>query len=115
MPKFTDHAAPILSAGPAISDEQRSDLWSLFHVSKDPAELAQHLSELPLRGDFKDDLIRAKRKPALEPDDTDKVMGVLNHMSAMDSRVLEAAESHPLVLKALIAAHGGSENESRES
>jgi len=98
MSKFTDHAAPLLKNEPSLDDSQRADLWSLFHQSADANELAGHLSELSLRGNLKGDLIRAKRKPATEPDDLDRAVALIHRMAAIDSKVLDTAEKHPHVL-----------------
>lgn len=106
-PKFRDQAFDFLQRAP-LTDDQRADIWDLFHSSTSANELSDHLKELPLPAALKQDLVQAKLKPAIEPDDSEKVMAILNHMKAMDPRVLEVAEKHPHVLKAVTdAAHGG--------
>ena len=57
--KFTDHAFPVIAQEPGLSDENRADIWSLFHTAKDTTELAQHLSSLPLHPMMKADLLKA--------------------------------------------------------
>jgi len=111
MSTFRDRAAPILRSAiiPPLTQDQKADIWDLYHQSADANELAGHLSELNLHPELKQQLIEAKRKPAMEPDDTDKALGVLNHMSTMDPKVLDLVEQHPNVLKVFLAAHGGKE------
>lgn len=96
---FIDHAVPILAGDPAITDEQRADLHDIFHGSKDPAELAQHLQPLAVPDDTKRKLYEAK-KLTIPP-----MVEVLNQMAKIDPQALDLAETHPNVLKALTAAN----------
>jgi hypothetical protein len=101
---FLDHAAPILSAEPAINDQQREQLWDVFHQSKDPNELAQKLVPLAVPDDLKHKLWTAKQAvaPAIPP--VDKTVAAMQKMVALDPKVLETAEAHPNVLKVMTSA-----------
>jgi hypothetical protein len=100
---FTDHAAPVLAGEPTINDAQRADLWDAFHT-KNADELAQHLQPLTLPDDFKHKLWQAKQQsiPAIAP--VDKVTAAMKQLAQVDSQVLEVAEAHPNVLKAMTSA-----------
>ena len=100
---FLDPAQPILSAHPAISDDQRADLWDIFHGSKSPEELAAKLQPLGVPDDVKQSLFEAKTQnmPAVEP--VAKAVSVLKTVAGLDPKILDAAEGHPNVTKALLA------------
>ena len=103
---FMDHASPILSAEPTITDQQRADLWDVFHQSKDPNELATKLTPLLVPDDLKHKLWTAKQAvspvPAVPP--VDKTVAAMQRMVTLDPKVLETAEAHPNVLKVLTSA-----------
>lgn len=101
---FVDTVAPILSGEPTINDEQRADLYDTFHNSKDPNELVQKLKPLVIPDDLKQRLYDEKKKmtPILPP--LDQTAAIMTRMSKMDPAVLDLAESHPNVLKAMAAA-----------
>lgn len=100
---FLDPAQPILAAHPAISDDQRADLWDIFHGSKNPDELAAKLQSLGVPDDVKQSLFEAKTQnmPAVEP--VAKAVDVLKTVAGLDPKILDAAEGHPNVTKALLA------------
>lgn len=102
---FMDHASPILSAEPAITDQQRADLWDAFHT-KNVDELTQHLAPLAIPDDLKHKLWTAKQAvspvPAVPP--VDKTVAAMQRMVTLDPKVLETAEAHPNVLKVLTSA-----------
>ena len=100
---FLDPAQPILAAHPAISDEQKADLWDIFHGTKSPDELATKLQPLGVPDDVKQSLFEAKTQnaPAVEP--VAKAISVLKTVAELDPKVLDAAEGHPNVTKALLA------------
>lgn len=107
VPIISDLAQPVLASDPVLSDEQRADLWDIFHSTKSPEELAVQLQPIPVPDDTKHRLLQAKAQsipPIVEP--FDKTKAVINQMSDMDPRALALAESHPNVLKALVAAAG---------
>ena len=105
---FLDPAKPILAAHPAITDDQRADLWDIFHQSKDSGELAQHLQPLDIPDDLKHHLFVAKdaTAPASEPKvpPVDKVTAAIHRVAQIDPKVLDLAETHPNVLKTLTTA-----------
>src|ERR1019366_10567714 len=98
-----DHAEPILSGEPSITDEQRASLWDAFHT-KSADELVQHLQLQNIPDETKQALLAAKQEstPAVSP--MDKVTAAMTHMSKLPAKLLELAESHPTVLKTLMAA-----------
>ena len=101
---FQDHAAPILSAEPAINDQQREQLWDVFHQSKDPNELAQKLVPLAVPDDLKHKLWTAKQSVAPVVPPVDKTVAAMQRMVDLDPKVLATAEAHPNVLKVLTSA-----------
>jgi hypothetical protein len=105
---FLDPAKPILAAHPAITDDQRADLWDIFHQSKDSGELAQHLQPLGIPDELKHHLFVAKDATAPAPTPkvapVDKVTGAIQRIAQMDPKVIDLAESHPNVLKTLATA-----------
>ena len=100
-----DHASPSLSAEPALTDQQRADLWDAFHT-KNVDELTQHLAPLAIPDDLKHKLWTAKQAvspvPAVPP--VDKTVAAMQRMVTLDPKVLETAEAHPNVLKVLTSA-----------
>src|SRR5579864_1554949 len=112
---FMDHAAPILQGEPRITDEQRESLWDTFHQSKDPNELAAKLAPLAVPDDTKHRLFQAKQAsmPAVEP--VDKITAAINKMVALPPEVLDKAEQHPNVLKAITTAATTPEKPAQEA
>jgi hypothetical protein len=103
-PSFVDPAQPILAGAPSITDEDRANLWDVFHNSKDHNELVRHLTPAAIPDSLKAQLYEAKKKnaPVVEP--LDKVTEAVRRVSQIDPKVLDLAESHPNVLKALTGA-----------
>lgn len=111
---MTDQAAPLLSSEPTINDNQRADLWDAFH-SKSPEELIQHLQPLAVPDDFKKRFVDAKKKSMPPVDPIDKTASVMNRMASMDPKILDLAERHPNVLRALTTAIAAAEKGSQEA
>ncbi len=113
MTPFDDPAKPILENDPAINDDQRAQLWDVFHSSKSADELAQHMQNLKgpdaapivVPDDTKKRLYQAKQVAA-PVDPIAKTKDIMQQLASIDPQVLEAAESHPNVLKTLTAAAG---------
>jgi hypothetical protein len=103
---FQDHASPILAADSTVNDENRSQLWDIFHQSKDANELAAKLQPLPYADDLKHKLWTAKQSiaPPAKPEPVDKVSAAISKMVALPPDVLDKAEQHPQVLKAFTTA-----------
>jgi len=106
---FIDHASPILSAEPSLTDEDRSSLWDAFN-SKNPDELTQHLqSQMGVPDDVKAKLLDAKHasmapvKPTVG-EGGEKGFSVLARLGEIDPRILDLAEAHPKTISALIGA-----------
>lgn len=111
-PPLTDPAGPILAGDPALNDDQRADLWDIFHTSKDPQQLASHLQLMAVPEDTKQKLFQAKSQstPVLSP--VDKTTQAINKIAEIDPKVLELAESHPKVTAALVSAAQAAEKAS---
>lgn len=103
---FLDPAKPILAAHPAITDDQRADLWDVFHDSKNSSDLASKLQPMAIPDDLKHHLFVAKdaTAPAPGPAPLDKVTAAIERVTKMDPKVLDLAETHPNVLKTLTTA-----------
>jgi len=100
---FMDHAAPILSAEPSITDDQRADLWDAFHT-KNADELIQHLAPLAIPDDLKHKLWQAKQASLPIPSPTDKVTDAVQKIANLDPQARKIAESHPNLLKVFTTA-----------
>jgi len=106
---FIDHAAPVLAGDPSLNDQQRADLWDAFH-SKDAAALVDHLHEQDIPQATKQSLWEAKQRSEAPTDPIEKTTAAIKKLQQLDPEVLELAEAHPNVLKALIAAAHMPEN-----
>lgn len=107
---FVDHAAPILAGDPVLSDENRADLWDIFHQSKNPAELAAQLAPLAIPDDTKHRLYEAKISSVpsvVEP--LDKASAIITHIAQLPPAALDIAETHPNVLKTVAALMNATE------
>lgn len=111
---FVDHAAPILQGDSALSDEHRAALWDIFHNTKSSDELAQKLAPIPVSNDTKHQLFQAKQTIAA-PASPAKPEDVIANMANMDPAALDIAESHPTVLKTLVAAMAQAETKAPTS
>jgi hypothetical protein len=100
---FIDHAAPILSGDPSLSDQQRSDLWDAF-ATKNADELAQHLSALAIPNETKHRLWQAKQASLPVPSPTDKVTAAVTKIASLDPQIRQIAEASPNLLKAFTTA-----------
>ena len=103
---YADPAGPVLAAHPNITDEDRANLWDVFHGSKDSSELANKLQPMAVDNELKHKLFVAKdaTAPAAGPKPLDKVTAAIARVKALDPEALELAEQHPNVLKALTTA-----------
>jgi hypothetical protein len=101
---FVDHAAPILAGSPEINDEDRAELWDIFHESKDHNELARRLAPLAIPSALSAQLYDAKKKNAPITEPLDKATEAINRVGQIDPKIMEMAEKYPNVLKALTTA-----------
>jgi hypothetical protein len=101
---YLDHAKRILADDPSLDNSDRADLWDIFHSSRDTRELATRLNDADIPQHVAESLIDAKRltEPKAEPAEPNPAMDALNKLEAIDEKVLQLAESHPTVLKALL-------------
>ena len=100
---FIDHAYPVLKDAP-IPDEQKADLYDIFHNSKDPNELAQHLAPLSVPDAVKANLHIAKQRSQAGSSAAAKAAEALQELTKLDPNVLQIAENHPKMAQAFIAA-----------
>jgi hypothetical protein len=98
-----DNALPVLSGATNISNEDRANLWDIFHDSKDHNELAQKLQPLAVPDDVKGGLYDAK-KQSQPTGAIDSVVNALTEMAALDPKVLDLAEKHHVLAKHFIEA-----------
>lgn len=100
-----DAAAKILYGEPGITDDDRANIWDLYHVSKDSSELADHLQNISvLPDDTKHRLFRTKQLAEPAPSALDRAVIALSKLNTLDPKVLELAESHPTVAKSFVDA-----------
>lgn len=100
-----DPAEKILRDDSDLFNEDREELWNLYHLSKTPDELAQYLHPLEnVSNDTKHQLFMAKKRTAPEPTPLDRTQRAIQSVAQMDPDTLRIAESHPVVLKALVDA-----------
>ena len=95
---FNDPAEPILRGDPALPDEQRADLFDIFHDSKSPLELTRKLQPLDVPQDTKHRLYLAKQSASGDP-----AVTAMNKLADIDPEILDLAEKHPNVLRQVIA------------
>ena len=106
-PLLRDHARDILTDAP-ISDSEKEQLWEIFHDSVTADDLARNLSLVPPElVDVAKKLVEAKKlsdpvATALTP-----VTAALNHLTTIDPKVLNLAETHPQVMNSLLAGIRG--------
>lgn len=102
-----DHAAPLLRSM-TLSDEDRANLWSVYHDAPDADALQQALIRLPAH--IADPLVVTKRlttptvvtiHPAHERAMAPVIAAIL-HIAAIEPQVLHPVETHPHVLRALL-------------
>ena len=96
-----DPAEPILSGDPALDQDTRGNLWDAFHNSKDPNELSRVLEPYAIPDDTKRRLLAAKQQ-ATPLSASNPAATAIDALSSIPQNSLDAAESHPNVLKALI-------------
>ena len=96
-----DSAKNILTEMP-LSNEDRSNLWDVYHAAPDADTLAKALADVPPH--ISEPLVRAKRQsaPTILPASAPTVLTALEHLGKIDSAVLDLAEKNPLTLKTII-------------
>lgn len=100
MNDFSDTVEQILRADSA-PDDTKADAWDLYHASPNHWRLHENLQALPLSDETKRQLLRAKFQslPA--------AVRAIGLMETMDRADLDRAESHSIVLRAMLGARGG--------
>ena len=101
---WADPAERILRADAGLTDDQRERLWQIFHDSVTPEALARVLQYHDVSNDTKHQLFEAKRRTAPAETATDRTVSALKRVASIDPKILETAERHPTVLKALADA-----------
>ena len=111
---WADPAEHILRADAGLTDDQRERLWEIFHDSPTPDNLARRLQYHDIALDTKHRLFEAKRLTAPAENATDRTVSALKRVARIDPKILETAEKHPTVLKALTdAAHVGTNHKTK--
>ena len=100
-PLWADPAEHILRADAGLADEQRARLWEIFHDSPTPEALAKVIQYHDVSNATKQGLFEAKRRTAPVESATDRTAAALKRIASIDPHILETAEKHPTVLKAL--------------
>ena len=103
-PLWLDPAEHILRADAGLTDDQRERLWGIFHDSSTPEALAKVLRYHDISNATKHGLFEAKRRTAPVESPTDRTVSALKRVARIDPQMLEVAEKHPTVLKALADA-----------
>jgi hypothetical protein len=103
-PPYIEPAAPILSQSLDVNDDDRAELFDIFHDSKSSDELASKLQTHDAPDELKQQLIGAKRATDVPPSAVDKTVGALKRLAQVDPRTLDLAESHPNVMKLVLDA-----------
>jgi len=98
-----DHAKNILSAEATLGDSDRAHLWELFHSTASSDELAGRLAHEEVPAHVEEALIAAKRLTDRKPEPPTPVQGAIERLKAISPDVLELAEKHPTVLRALVS------------
>lgn len=101
---YQELAEPILRADPTLSNDQRADLFDVFHQTKDPTELARKLQPYAIPDGTKKYLFDAKVMNTPAPDPVSKVKDAVSSLKDMDPNALQLAEKYPNVTKALVDA-----------
>jgi hypothetical protein len=100
-PLWADPAEGILRGDASLTDDQRERLWEIFHDSPTPETLAKVLQYHDVSNETRHQLFEAKRLTAPAENATDRTASALTRVAQIDPRILETAEKHPTVLKAL--------------
>jgi hypothetical protein len=91
----------ILRADPTMNDDQKGDAWDAFVQSGSHTELADKLNSLPVSDHTKSRLVSARFEAM------PVVHKALAIMSGINRDLLDNAEAHPTVLRALIEQQRG--------
>jgi len=104
-PRLVDHAKAILQDAP-LDLATKASAWDHWHDARDAQELSTRLAEVEMPDHIAQKLIEAKRLSMPKPDVTpvDKATAAINRLAQIDKTVLDLAEKHPTVARALIEA-----------
>ena len=89
-----------------ISQDLKADLWDAVYNARNPDDLAHSLKKFEIPPHIAAALIVAKRlldTEHPEPSRADKVKAAAQQMSQIDPKLLDLIETHPAVLKHLLA------------
>jgi hypothetical protein len=103
-PLWMDPAEQILRADVGLTDDQRERLWEIFHDSPTPEALAKVLQYHDVSNATKHGLFEAKRRTAPATSPVERTVSALRSVASIDPHILETADKHPTVLKALTDA-----------
>ncbi|HXA78723.1 MAG TPA: hypothetical protein VNV41_16430 [Candidatus Acidoferrales bacterium] len=99
--RLVNHPKLILLNAP-LDDGARADLYDHFYDAKSSAELAQRLNGVNAPDEVKQQLFDAKKLSDAVVSPVDAVTAAISKITTIDPQVLELAESHPAVTKALL-------------
>jgi hypothetical protein len=103
---FTDLISPVLSGEPAITDDQRADIWDAAFKTTNSDEFAQHLAPLDVPTDLKARLYTAHKQQSAPTDPLDKIVNALQRLKEIDTETLDKAEKHFKVTQGILDATG---------
>lgn len=102
-PSLIDRAKEILTSA-NIPAEQKANAWDAYHDAPNSKHLVARLQYLDLPEEIKQQLYDAKRANEPEPTALDRKVEAIKRMATIPKHVLEDAEKHPVLLKALLDA-----------
>ena len=83
-----------------MTDEQRSEIWDLYHDTRTVSDLARKFSE---RSDFPEHvelaLLEAKKQDTAASSHLDRVTEAIHHLASLDRATIDHAEHHANVLR----------------
>ena len=97
-----DPAEAILRQAPELTEAMRETLWTVFHSKRTPEELAKVLEHFSASTKPNTRCGKRKKLTAPEPTPLDRTLKAIRSVAQMNLNILKIAESHPVVLKALV-------------
>jgi hypothetical protein len=105
--RFSDSAEPILRGEPTLNDEQRANLWEVFHSARTSQELIPLLHGHAIPEELKQRLFEAKQLSDPEPDRAAHIFRSIRQVVQMDPKLRTLAEKHSHLLNHFIADASG--------
>jgi hypothetical protein len=102
-PALIDHAKNILQDAD-LPVGHKATIWDWYHDSADANSLARKLESIALPGDLRERLIEAKRVATAPDGNAGHIDRAFSQLKQMDPKVLDLAEKHSSIARALIDA-----------